>query len=316
MNGDNSLPNVIYVGSGGEPHRPPEIILAEVVPESEQRARPVRSGRRWRLPLLLFVATCLSTVYVGSIVYDPFAGYSHVLSRGLMYGVAIITILSCHEAGHFIQTRRYRVPASFPFFLPMPISPIGTMGAVIAMDSRISDRRALFDIGISGPLAGLAPTLICCVVGIQLSNVVPHRHGLFDIGYPLIFDGMAWMTFGTIPEGMMLKLHPIAMAGWVGLLITALTLMPIGHLDGGHILYGLLRSRAHAVAGILLFSAMVAVLWFELYGWSLMMCLLILMGPKHPPTANDDAPLGGLRIALGWLTLAFVPIGFTPFPFV
>ncbi len=297
MNGDNSLPDVIYVGSGGEPHRPPEIILAEVVPEPGQRARPVRSGRRWRLPLLLFVATCLSTVFVG----------------GWMYGVAIITILSCHEAGHFIQTRRYRVPASFPFFLPMPIPPIGTMGAVIAMDPRISDRRALFDIGITGPLAGLVPTLICCLVGIQLSGLEP---GATYIGFPKIFEAMTWMTFGTIPPGMRLDLHPIAMAGWVGLLITALNLMPIGQLDGGHILYGLLRSRAHAVASILLFSAMGAVLVFQLYGWSLMMCLLILMGPKHPPTADDNVPLGGFRVALGWLTLAFVPIGFTPFPFV
>ena len=232
-----------------------------------------------------------------------------------MYGVAIMTILTCHEAGHFIQTRRYGVPASFPFFLPIPLPPIGTMGAVIAMDSRISDRRALFDIGITGPLAGLVPTLICCVVGLQLSVVAPQITGPMELGEPLLFKGLGWLTFGPIPESSTIYLHPIAMAGWVGLLITALNLMPIGQLDGGHILYGLLRSRAHAVATMLLFSAMAAVLVFGLWGWTLMMCLLMLMGPKHPPTANDNAPLGRFRIALGWLTLAFVPLGFTPVPF-
>ena len=299
MTGENSLPDVIYIGSGGEAHPQPNVILAEVVPRSEEISRPAVRGRRWRLPLFLFLATCLSTVLVG----------------GYMYGAAVITILACHEAGHFIQTRRYRVPASLPFFLPLPVGPIGTLGAVIGMDARISDRRALFDIGISGPLAGLVPTLICCVVGLQLSAVAPWRPSPIEFGEPLLFKVLGWMTFGPIPEGSTIYLHPIAMAGWVGLLITALNLMPIGQLDGGHILYGLLRSRAHVVASLMLMLGMAAVLVFGLWGWSLMMCLLILMGPKHPPTANDNVRLGPVRTALGWLTLAFVPLGFTPIPF-
>ena len=299
MNGENSLPDVIYIGSGGEAHPQPNVILAEVVPGSEQISRPAVRGRRWRLPLFLFLATCLSTIYVG----------------GYVYGAAVMTILACHEAGHFIQTRRYRVPASLPFFLPLPVGPIGTLGAVIAMDARISDRRALFDIGISGPLAGLVPTLICCVVGLQLSAVAPWRPGPIEFGEPLLFKALGWMTFGPIPEGSTIYLHPIAMAGWVGLLITALNLMPIGQLDGGHILYGLLRSRAHIVASLMLMLGMAAVLVGGLTGWSLMIFLLILMGPKHPPTANDNVRLGPVRIALGWLTLAFVPLGFTPIPF-
>ena len=289
----------MYIGSGGEPRRQSEVILAEVVPPSEQISPPAMRRRRWRLPLFLFVAACLSTVLIG----------------GYLYGAALMTILVCHEAGHFIQTRRYRVPASLPFFLPLPLPPIGTLGAVIGMDARISDRRALFDIGITGPLAGLVPTLICCVVGLQLSEIVPYRGGGMAVGSPLIFDAMVWMTFGPIPAGLTANLHPIAYAGWVGLLITALNLMPIGQLDGGHILYGLLRSRAHTVASLVLMSAMAAVLLFGLWGWSLMLFLLILMGPKHPPTANDNTPLGPVRIALGWLTLAFVPLGFTPIPF-
>ena len=312
MNGENYLPDVVYIGSGGEPNPRPEPILAQLVPPSQQTPRPATRGRRWRTPLFLFLATCLSTIYVGGISYSPVVGVTYVLSSGLMYGAAVMTILACHEAGHFIQTRRYRVPATLPFFLPLPLPPIGTLGAVIAMDSRISDRRALFDIGITGPLAGLIPTLICCLVGLQLSGLEPYGRGL---GFPPIFQAMAWMTVGPIPQGLALDLHPIAMAGWVGLLITALNLMPIGQLDGGHILYGLLRSRAHVVASLMLMLGMAAVLVFGLWGWSLMMCLLILMGPKHPPTANDNTPLGPVRIAMGWLTLAFVPLGFTPIPF-
>ena len=315
MNGENYLPDVIYIGSGGEPCRQSEVILAEVVPPSEQISPPAMRRRRWRLPLFLFLAACLSTTYVGGFTYDPVVGWTYVFSRGLMYGVAVMTILVCHEAGHFIQTRRYRVPASLPFFLPLPIGPIGTLGAVIGMDARISDRRALFDIGITGPLAGLVPTLICCVVGLQLSELAPYRGGELAVGSPLIFDAIAWMTFGPIPPGLGADLHPIAFAGWVGLLITALNLMPIGQLDGGHILYGLLRSRAHTVASLVLMAAMAAVIFFGLWGWSLMICLLLFMGPRHPPTANDNAPLGPVRIALGWLTLAFVPLGFTPIPF-
>ena len=315
MNGENSLPDVIYIGSGGEPHPRPEVILSEVVRPSEQISLPAVHTRRWRLPLLLFVATCLSTTYVGGIGYHPSVGLTYVFSRGCMYGAAVMTILACHEAGHFIQTWRYRVRASLPFFLPLPLPPIGTLGAVIGMDARISDRRALFDIGITGPLAGLVPTLICCVVGLQLSSVAAWRPSPIEFGEPLLFKALGWLTFGPIPEGSIIYLHPIGMAGWVGLLITALNLMPIGQLDGGHILYGLLRARAHTVASLLLTSAMAAVLVFGLWGWSLMICLLILMGPKHPPTANDNTPLGPVRIAMGWLTLAFVPLGFTPIPF-
>ena len=116
--------------------------------------------------------------------------------------------------------------------------------------------------------------------------------------------------------GEVLVLHPMAFAGWVGLLITALNLIPIGQLDGGHILYGLLRTKAHKVATLLLLAAAAGVLWYQLWGWTLMLVLLMVMGPVHPPTADDEVPLGAWRTLLGWLTLAFIPIGFTPTPFL
>jgi len=303
----------------------PDYVIPTVVEEPPPQAggfAPQPFRRRLRLPLLLFIATCLSTLFAGSIVPALDGAMYLVLSRGIIYSLAIMTILICHEAGHFLQARRYGVYASFPYFIPMPITPLGTMGAVIAMGGNIRDRRALFDIGITGPLAGLVPTLIFCVLGLQWSHVGtfdPTNHVGWEFGEPLLFRLLGWMTFGPLAENQAIYVHPIAFAGWVGLLITALNLFPIGQLDGGHILYGLLRRKAHTAARLVLIGTAVAVLvgafWYPALGnWWLMLLLLIFMGPKHPPTANDHVPLGTTRYVLGWLTLAFVPVGLTPFP--
>ena len=294
------------------------IILAELSP-AELTADMVESSpprRRVWLPLALFIATCVSTVYVGGCEFD---------GGGWKFAAALMTILIFHEMGHFLQARRYGVHSSFPYFIPMPFSPFGTFGAVIGMSSRMGDRKALFDIGITGPLAGLAPTLICCVLGIYWSKPVPAIPLIFQsgvvppsLGEPLLFQWMSLWIHGPIPAHFNLMLGPIAYAGWVGLFITALNLFPIGQLDGGHVLYALLRTKAHAVATILLVAAaVVVVLQIHLLGgWMLMIFLLTMMGPRHPPTANDDVPLGLGRIILGWLTLAFLLIGFTPWPFL
>ena len=283
---------------------PQQIIIATVVPEPpyEAATKPLMR-RRWKLPLALFVATCLSTLLIG----------------GWVYAACLMTILVCHEMGHFLQARKYGVYASYPFFLPMPMPPFGTFGAVIAMDSRIRDRKALFDIGISGPLAGLVPTLLCCILGIMFdASLDVARPAEFHFGEPLLFKWLAYMKFGAIPEGYEIYLGPVAMAGWVGLLITALNLIPIGQLDGGHVLYALIRRRAHVVASALLYlalgSVIVGFLVAKPSNFSLMALLLVVMGPKHPPTSDDYVPLGRTRVVLGWLTLAFLLLGFTPNP--
>ena len=128
----------------------------------------MRRQRRWRLPLLLFVATCLSTLFAGAGMVDG-EGFPAILA-GLRYAVPVMTILLCHEMGHFLQAHRYGVYASLPYFIPFPFSPFGTFGAVIAMEPRVGGRRALFDIGISGPLAGLVPTFIFLIIGLQHST--------------------------------------------------------------------------------------------------------------------------------------------------
>lgn len=282
----------------------PEIILATVVPEPVSEAQATAPRRRkWKLALALFVATCLSTLLIG----------------GWVYAACLMTILVCHETGHFLQARRYGVYAGYPIFLPLPLPPIGTLGAVIVMDSRIPHRKSLFDIGITGPLAGLVPTLICCVLGIMFdARLAVATQGGWQLGEPLLFKWLAYMRFGTIPDGADVYMGPVAMAGWVGLLITALNLMPIGQLDGGHVLYALVRRGQHIVATLLLLTAIAMIFYSPatLAGWTIMLLLLVVMGPKHPPTWNDYAPLGRGRTILGWLTLAFLFVGFTPQPIV
>lgn len=298
-------PPIIYIVP--EPLEPPQ-------PEPPPPRRPVR---RWRSPLALFVLTCLSTLWAGEFWIEPARGWAP-----WMYALPLMTILVCHEAGHFFQALRYRVYASLPYFIPMPVTPIGTMGAVIGMEARVGDRRALFDIGISGPLAGLVPTIVFCILGLLWSDTKPIDPEEVSFVVPALFQFFANHLVGVPRPGFEFVYHPTAVAGLVGMLITAINLFPIGQLDGGHILYGLLRRRAHTVAWLLLGGATGAILFtafvlkqYQVLGMLVMVGLLLVLGPRHPPTADDYVPLGRTRIVLGWLTLAFVPLGFTPMLF-
>lgn len=277
-------------------------ILAEVVPTDV--AEVERTHHIPLLAIVLYVACFYTTYSIG----------------GPIYALALMGILSCHEAGHYIQARRYRVPASVPYFIPVPLpySLIGTMGAVIAMRGHIGDRKALYDIGISGPLAGLVPTLICTVVGLSWSHVepiVPNAHGI-EFSEPILFQWIAQWVFGPPQHGTAINPHPLAMAGWVGMLLTAVNLFPAGQLDGGHILYAILRRKAHVVAWIVILAAAAGMIITRQFMLMPMLILVMLFRPEHPPTANDEVPLGTGRIILGWLTLAFVVLGLTPTPFV
>ncbi|GAB6186527.1 site-2 protease family protein [Thermopirellula anaerolimosa] len=283
-----------------------EIIVAELV--SPPPRPPQRRRRNWPLFIGLLLATCVSTFLAG--------GGLHSVWDGLVYSVCLMTILFCHEMGHFLQAVRYRAPATLPIFLPMPFSPIGTFGAVIAMDTRRLNRRQLFDIGITGPLAGLIPSLIFCVIGLYFSEVKPIQNGpgSIQLGEPLIFQWLARLFFGEIPATHTVYLNSMAFAGWVGLLITSLNLFPIGQLDGGHVLYALLGPAANLVSLFVLMGATAAVVLGGYWGWILLLFLLGLMGPEHPPTADDQAPLGWRRRVLGWMILFLPIIGFTPQP--
>ena len=227
----------------------PEIVQAELVetpPEvlwEWQEVRPVHRSRRSALPILLFIATCLSTLYTGSsdaiLAMDWYQGMLY----GLRYAIPVMTILVCHEMGHFYMAHRHKVYASLPYFIPVPFTPFGTFGAVIAMEPRVGGRKAIFDIGIAGPLAGLIPTIIFLILGLQRSIFEFPIRGEPSFGSSLFFSFLADWIRGPAPMNKDLFLDPMAFAGWVGLFITSLNLIPIGQLDGGHVLYALLRKK-------------------------------------------------------------------------
>jgi membrane-associated protease RseP (regulator of RpoE activity) len=196
----------------------------------------------------------------------------------------------------------------------MPIGPFGTFGAVIAMDDEVPNTRALFDIGISGPLAGLIPTLIFLYYGIQWSYIGARQPYALEYGDPLLFQWTVFWIFGNIPPDMMLHWHPFAFAAWVGLLLTALNLLPFGQLDGGHVFYALLGRKSIPIVYCIFVAAIIAIFWFQLWIWTVVLILLILIGIEHPPTANDAMRLTIFRRILGWATLLFVFIGLTPMP--
>ena len=247
--------------------------------------------------------------------------FSGRLINGLIYSSCVMAILTAHEFGHYLQSRRYRVSASLPYFIPFPVSPFGTMGAVIVQQSGVADRKSMFDIAITGPLAGLVVALPVAYFGIRNSHVEVIGGPVAVYGNPLLLKWMYQAVHGTIPVGYEVPLNPMLFAGWVGIFITALNLVPIGQLDGGHILYCLIGRKAHYVArALFVFAASVVVVnvFFlnnEAYiAWWLMLFLIWIFGTRHPPTANDRIPLGRVRVALGWLALMFVFIGFTPTP--
>jgi len=300
---------------------------ANPLPDSPStRLRPTR---RFRLPLMLFLATCLSVFWAGSTHWLPtyyMIGSSSPLSirhalltqwsNGLIYMACMLGILFTHEMGHFLVALRYRIPASLPFFLPLPISSVGTMGAVIAMDGVRANRKEIFDIGIAGPIAGLVVAIPILMVGISRLDMQMHG-GLFELQLPLllkaIFHFKAPPGYSPGAGVWQWQLNPYFMAGWVGLLITGLNMLPVSQLDGGHVLYTVFgRKLAHRIARGLMVLAIAAVVAFDLYSWLPMLLIVLMIGIDHPPTRDDSVELGWFRIVLGCISLAIPLLCFPP----
>jgi membrane-associated protease RseP (regulator of RpoE activity) len=277
-------------------------------------ARVLRADRPG-LNILLFVLTCASTFYHG---YSTSPTQS--IADGLWYSSGIILILLCHEMGHYLMCLRHGVRATLPFFIPFPfLSPFGTLGAVIRMDSRMPDRRALFDIGVAGPLAGLAVTIPAIYFGLQMSEVrvLAGGDGAMSLGESILFKMLSFLAKGPVPKGQDIFLHPLAYAGWAGLFVTALNLLPVGQLDGGHILYALLGERSETVCRITLalFALMGIVLFPSFPGWFPFILLLLWFGYRHPPTMDHFTPLDSKRRMIAYLAFVIFILSFTPIPF-
>jgi membrane-associated protease RseP (regulator of RpoE activity) len=265
---------------------------APAIPEPVVRPAAAPKQRIW-LHVILFLLTIGSTWSIG----------------GPVYSLSLLAILTAHEFGHYFTAKRHGVPASLPYFLPLPrYGLFGTLGAVIRMSPRIPNRRVLFDIAAAGPLAGLIVAIPVSYVGIAHSAIVQKtalRPGSMELGEPLLFQALGWLAHGKLGSNFDTALGPLGFAGWVGLFITALNLLPMGQLDGGHINHALFgrKSRYVSIAAFISLSSYCILTRNPSYVFLLV--LLLFFGLQHPPSMDDEVPLGRARTIIG-LLLAIV----------
>jgi membrane-associated protease RseP (regulator of RpoE activity) len=289
----------------------------EVVLQAWPLARPVE-GTRVGLNVALFLLTCLTTLVAGSgafLAFDPFEEPGRILS-GVPFAFTLLTILGVHEFGHYFTARHYQASVSLPYFIPAPPPfPFGTLGAIIRMRSPATNRNSLFDIAAAGPLAGLAIAIPAILLGLDWSTVGPVPAGGIIFGDSLLMRLLVYLKFGALAEGTDVFIHPVALAGWVGLFVTALNLFPVGQLDGGRIAYALL-GRRHRVVGIATFLALLVmgavtgaanwVVWAAL--------LFFLVGFHHSPPLDDVTPLTPGRVIVGVICLLLLVLLIPPVP--
>src|SRR5579884_259000 len=277
---------------------------------ADEEARPFP----W-INVVLFAATCVTTTLVGTVLMADFNGtlgssaISFLLSAvrspailisGLPFSIAIMTILMAHEMGHYLTCRYYGIDATLPYFIPWIT---GTMGAFIKIRAPIPDRASLLEVGIAGPIAGFVfavPALIIALLNSTFAAIPEHA---FGFGEPLIFKAFEFLLHKTPPAGMDLRLHPIGYAAWFGFFATALNLLPVGQLDGGHVTYSLLGQLHHRLSqAIVLILVPLGIFYWQ--GWLVWTVVLLFLGTRHPMTLDDYAPLRPRHLRLGWIGLA------------
>ena len=278
--------------------------------------RAAGGWKGWPLNLALFIATLGTTLFAGAIMEgaDPL-GQPLTLLKGVPFSASLLLILGCHELGHYLTARAYGVQVSLPYFVPLPLPPMGTMGAIIRMRSPIPSRKVLFDIGIAGPLLGLVVALPVLLWGLILSPVKPVAGVIMQEGNSLAYLFLKWVLKGPIPAGSDVMLHPMALAGWLGLFVTALNLMPLSQLDGGHIAYAVLGGRFGKM--VWLFVGVLVALFFvsRWEGWLVWVALTVALGLRHPPPLDDLTPLDAPRRWLALLALSLLVLLLPPLPF-
>jgi membrane-associated protease RseP (regulator of RpoE activity) len=285
--------------------------------DSPSPPSPVFSGPRVWIHVVLFLATLFTTLLAGSIQQgvNPFSQPRGWI-LGIPFSFTLMAILLTHEMGHYLTSRWHGVAASLPYFIPAP-SFIGTFGAFIRMTSPIMQKRALLDIGASGPIAGFVLSIAAVAVGLRYSTVLEADVNFpgIGLGSPLIFSLLSHLVIGPVEEGYDVLLHPVAFAGWIGLFVTALNLIPIGQLDGGHVAYAVFGHR-HRIISILMIPALLILGYLYWPGWYLWAVLPLIFGINHPPTRDAPYPIDRRRRRIGWLCLITCILCFTPHPFI
>jgi membrane-associated protease RseP (regulator of RpoE activity) len=283
-------------------------------PEPDVRRQPIVRH------LVLFLATVVTTTATGAFHYANFSGETRawpLLLNGLLFSASVLGILLSHEMGHYLACRYYRIDASLPYFIPAPFL-AGTLGAFIRIRQPFTNKRELFDVGVAGPIAGFLVTIPVLFIGVGLSRMlkVPESGFATVFGEPLVFKAVIRLVWGARPEGMDLVVHPIAIAGWFGLLATLLNLFPFGQLDGGHISYAVLGRKStyvsYATIAVFVMLSVFSTSW--LVWTALMLLMLYFFGPHHPRTHDEHTQLDAGRLWIaGFAVLMFV-LCFMPAP--
>jgi membrane-associated protease RseP (regulator of RpoE activity) len=292
---------------------------------------PQSAWQRWGRSLVLFLVTLASVFLAGALEPVVRHGRAFLLlnvREGVALAGGLVSILLAHEMGHYLACRYYRVDATLPHFIPspwfpafglsfwQPLSMVGTFGSFIRIRGPIPHRRALFDIGVAGPLAGFLvclPVLWLGIRGASVQALSPDAGGIF-FGEPLAFQWLSRLLHGPIREDQTLVIGQLGLAAWFGLFVTALNLMPIGQLDGGHVTYALLREKSRLISRIGSWACVALVVFSP--SWILWAILVRVLGRRHPPTLDDEAPVGGSRAVLGVVALLVFVVCFVPNPVV
>ncbi len=318
--------------------QPPSVLRMDLLPPPGTSASTPAERPRWAMAIALFVATVATATTVSPAWYlatrtdkiAPFEAWlspglvrwtwssSEVWQLGLKVALPALFILLCHELGHYVACRLYGIRATLPYFIPAPFG-FGSLGAFIRIHSALRNRRELFDVGFAGPLAGFVALVPWLLYGmahstpVVLAQLAPGAAGseLLVPGRSLAMQLAAWPFHGWLGSDVVLDLHPFALGAWIGLFATALNLLPLGQLDGGHILYAAVGRWQHRLAWPLWGAlALLSVLW---QGWAVWCVLLLWMRVKHPPVFDENEPLDARRrgwalVALALLVLCFMPV--------
>jgi membrane-associated protease RseP (regulator of RpoE activity) len=295
------------------PLRKREVFPWAVEGEPIPAAPPRKPRVIWNI--VLFILTLMTTLLAGALQegVNPLKDPAQI-PRGFPFALALMAILLAHELGHYLVAKRHGVDVTLPYFIPAP-SFIGTFGAFIKMRSPARDRRMLMDIGAAGPLVGMMVSIPLLILGLSLSEVkqVEGQMGT-SLGDSLLLWAVSKWVVGNVPPGHDVMIHPVGFAGWIGLLVTSLNLLPVGQLDGGHVLYALLGERQIKISKFVFVGLLaLGVLGWE--GWLFWGVLLWVMGFRHPPPVEWWVPLDRRRKIIGWVTMGVFILTFIPVPF-
>lgn len=267
------------------------------------------------LHLALFILTLFSTLIAGAMHsgVNPLKEPEKIY-KGLPFALTLIAILMAHELSHYFASRKHNTKATLPYFIPAPTI-IGTFGAFIKMKSPIITRKALMDIGASGPIAGFIISVVVVIIGLSFSKAVSIKEteGALALGDSLLFRVLSSIILDVKPGSQDILLHPVAFAGWIGLFVTSLNLIPVGQLDGGHIAYALFGEKHIYLSNVLIPVMVLFSLFWE--GWAIWAILLLILGLRHPPVLYWEVPLDRKRRFIGWLAFVIFIITFIPVPF-